>query len=740
MSAPDDFSFSERNKRAKSQVDAPPPGAAPEPPPYAAPPPQDFPPPPPRDYTPPSAFAEPAPTPRRKSSDGEEDDFELPIDPWRLVVALKAHWPWMVWAGLGFLVLGSAAGFLLAANKISITLIQLDVTAPFEAGVGGEVFKPHAFSRETLVSLMQSPKLKQRVSEKARPYISPRALQKALTVQPERNTELVHLVFTGKDKQDLVELANLYANEAVNLTREEQLEDLSRTLKSYQEKESDTGVAMQKAEQDMQAFRELYKSFNPEAEATAYDRRLQELVARVENHRLEIELLDMQLTNSLASLAWQSPIAQKLETTREELRALRARYTDAFPAVQNKLREVQELEQQLAGGDTNNAPGPVTVSSSREVEMRTRRVTLEREVAELEQQKEDLRTKALAISESGGRYILIKSRQDSLRKKMEILAARRSETEYYHDNANGYYRVFAPATSKDIDDKGRWLKLLMIALGGLVVGVVGAAAVIVIREVADDRLKTASDLKRVTGLPVLAMLGDLNKMSPSEKETWAFRTWTALSGQLSRSANHGMVCGLISSTSGEGRSTWINLLVEAAGQRGLRVLTISTRPSPQDLQEMEKAAEESEKEFSEAVAEAVTETAPQLPATAVMMTARALAFPADVSQKFIGPNAVPSAHIALPGWVWNLERRKQFQRALAHWRSLESMVLLVELPPASVPEAVLLAENLPQLIWLADSGKPRARATREQLETLRHAKCRLVGAVLNHEPKPVLEL
>ncbi len=64
----------------------------------------------------------------------------------------------------------------------------------------------------------------------------------------------------------------------------------------------------------------------------------------------------------------------------------------------------------------------------------------------------------------------------------------------------------------------------------------------------------------------------------------------------------------------------------------------------------------------------------------------------------------------------------------------------LELPPASVPEAVLLAEGLPQLLWLVDSGKPRARATREQLETLRHAKCRLVGAVLNHEPKPVLQL
>ncbi|HMP84990.1 MAG TPA: hypothetical protein PKA41_20050, partial [Verrucomicrobiota bacterium] len=62
------------------------------------------------------------------------------------------------------------------------------------------------------------------------------------------------------------------------------------------------------------------------------------------------------------------------------------------------------------------------------------------------------------------------------------------------------------------------------------------------------------------------------------------------------------------------------------------------------------------------------------------------------------------------------------------------------LPPASSPESVLLAENLPQVVWLADSGKARVRETRRQLETLRHAKCRLAGAVLNHEPEPAFTL
>ena len=103
------------------------------------------------------------------------------------------------------------------------------------------------------------------------------------------------------------------------------------------------------------------------------------------------------------------------------------------------------------------------------------------------------------------------------------------------------------------------------------------------------------------------------------------------------------------------------------------------------------------------------------------------------------PNEL-SAQIPLPGSVWNLEHRQEWQDALSRCSAMENLVLLVELPPASVPESVLLAESLPQVIWLADSRKARARATREQLATMKHAKCRLVGAVLNHESKPVFNL
>src|SRR5205085_9382572 len=101
-----------------------------------------------------------------------------------------------------------------------------------------------------------------------------------------------------------------------------------------------------------------------------------------------------------------------------------------------------------------------------------------------------------------------------------------------------------------------------------------------------------------------------------------------------------------------------------------------------------------------------------------------------------GPSSQPVVHIPLPGWVWNLERRKEWRDALNHWRRIDNLVILVELPPACVAEAVLLGSNLPNVIWLADCGRADAAETRAQLETLRHARCNLVGAVLNRDSAP----
>jgi len=115
------------------------------------------------------------------------------------------------------------------------------------------------------------------------------------------------------------------------------------------------------------------------------------------------------------------------------------------------------------------------------------------------------------------------------------------------------------------------------------------------------------------------------------------------------------------------------------------------------------------------------------------LTTSVLSSPAQVTEQLTGPDPRPVVHIPLPGWVWDLERRRQWREALEHWATIDNLVILVELPPASVPEAVLLGSNLPNVLWLASNRQARAHHTREQLQTLRDARCNIVGAGFNRE-------
>jgi len=172
------------------------------------------------------------------------------------------------------------------------------------------------------------------------------------------------------------------------------------------------------------------------------------------------------------------------------------------------------------------------------------------------------------------------------------------------------------------------------------------------------------------------------------------------------------------------------LMAEAASHRGFRVLTIVASPPGHNNDETIEAGTEAADEVGR------FDLATQVPANGqgALVPINVLTTPEEVTQKLMGPNPEPVVHIPLPGWVWNLERRKQWQAALRHWSQIDNIALLVELPPASMPETVLLAENLPNLIWLADGEKATAAKTAEQLDTLRNARCNLAGAVLNRAP------
>ena len=731
MSREDDLSISElRRKREQSQPVAPPPmgggyGGLPPPPPTNV----GLPPPP----RPVLARA------RSGDDDDDEEPGEFHVDIWRMLGALQRQWMWLVAATVVLGALGFAGGYYKGRYTVAVKLIRRDVSS------GSEAFKAEALTPETMLSQIRSWDVARRVEAKAQPPVSAMELMEHITIEPEQKTDIVIINLSGKNTNDLVNLANLYAVETIAFTKEYQLKKPAEAIHDNEERAANLDKDIKHAEAEMAAFRKANDVVDPKAEEEAIAKRLAELMSLIRTKKWDQEHSELKV------------LTDRLAVVKMNYQNDRTRFTPQHPIVVSELAEIARLESQIAevkasrNSSTKSQPG--TNAPPLQPEIPNPKIgqgeLLEDEIAALEKDRAELMKVLDAFPEKVRQHVVLKAKLSSLDEvrnttEKTLLAARQ-----YEKNAEGYFRADRPVTAVDVDTRPRLKKAKGFGMKGAVAGLILAAALVVLMELKDRTMKTAAEVERVTGLRVLASLGDLDKMTSKARDKWAFRAWTIIAGQLNASANHGMVCGFVSSEHGEGRSTWIRLLGEAATRRGLRVLTVATKPSGTDEPSSEAETVANEKSFTEAVAEAMTEKqsaeaeaeAGGEPAGDEFMTLspRALAFPAEVTQRF-NAGGLPAAHIPLPGWVWNLERRRQWQMALAHWRAIDNLVLLVELPPASVPESVLLAESLPQIIWLVDSGKASISDTKEQLDMMRHAKCHLVGAVLNHEPDPIIKL
>jgi len=559
------------------------------------------------------------------------------------------------------MVVGGSAFYGLAWHFVRPKFTATAQLIRYEPVGKSDYFKTTPVSGDTFTALLRAPELLKSVGDQIDPPIRPEIFTKIIKAEADPDSDLIKVYLAARDPRQAVEWLNVYVTNAVAYVRGLEAKQLATLANGY----------------------------------------LKEEVHEIDHDVSEVEKQFLNLpsgsrsTNALVQVdARLNALKQRMEKALTELDEARAKYTDINPLVQAKQEAINSLKQEMTDAATNRSLPPLAWTPPPSGGM-----------------SEALNPELDIL------HIKLRSLEDG---RLEMLRHLR-EAELYAANTPGSVRVFAPATLATLKTNLRWLKLTIAPVFGAFFGLVFSILLVFIVEFLDHRLKTDEDLVRVTRLPVLASLGNLRQMAPEDRAQWAFRAWTMLQGRLSPTLNHGLICGITSSVPGEGRSTWISLLAEAASLTGYRVLTIATRPSPTHVSSDDifddANAEEAESKF--------------LGQNGNALTTSVLSAPAKVTEQLTGPNSQPVVHIPLPGWVWNLERRKQWREALEHWRQIENLVILVELPPASVPEAVLLGANLPNLVWLANSGVPDAAETRRQLQTLRYARCNLVGAVVN---------
>ncbi len=604
---------------------------------------------------------------------------------WVVLDLLLQRWDWLAVGAL----LGAAAFYLLGWYFVKPKFTASAQLLRFETPGKSEQFKTAPISAETFAGLIRSPEILRKVGSQLEPPVPPSTLNKWIKIDPEPDSDLVKIMAAARTPEYAVNLVNLYASNAVEFIREQDAAQAEILAHDYLKKQLD-GL-----EKDIKEVEEEFRN-TPIADLTNQLAALGGKVGEISTN----------VAAQKPSLFGFRQQAQRLETAMQELNELLIKYTPAHPAVQAKESLIAELKKELTSASTNQSGSELSLGS-------------------------------LSTGPNGANRELdiVTIRLRSLSDARAELRKREQEAELYAQNKPASARVFAPADVKTVKTNMRRVKITIASVVGLFAGVGASLMLVLLVEFIDGRLKTADDVARVTKLPVLTTLGNLHDMLPEDRAQWAFRTWTLLQGRLTRTANHGFICGITSADPGEGRSTWISLLAEAASLTGYRVLTIATRPSPTHIDSDDPfPADISEYEPNQPNGHKETH-----PASNNALTTNVLVSPARITEELTRPNSRPVVHIPLPGWVWNLERRKQWREALVQWNRTENLVILVELPPASVPEAVLLGSNLPNMIWLTRSGTAEAGETRAHLETLRNARCNLVGAVLNRAPAPSLK-
>lgn len=687
------------------------------------------------------------PSPAASAAD---DKPKFMFDVGSLLRPASKRWYWLVLGAIAGAVIGGLLGFSMWTTGYSASAQLIRYDPP----MANEAYKPPQMTGGTIVGLMQSTAVFDRMGARMNPPVPGGHLEGRIKTRPERGSDIVNVDAFGSDAKSAVDIANAYMAEVVAFSQDMQRKDAD-------EADGHVKQTLQEIENDLV---EAQKKLPAEARSSAM-------------------MSAMEATSTAQPVSVTPRQLEQIQAAEEELQNLLLQFTDIHPKVKAQRAKVAELRSRLPSGmsveqaagalprtaaaTSGAAPAPATATSVG--------ITQELETA------------------------YYKVRQLEIMRQQLVL--RQRAIQQFRANPPGNWKIVRQANLESVGVQKPTMKIGVVAVFFGMLGFVVAGLEVLRREVFDNRLKTEGDVARVTGLPVLGTLGDIREMPIAQREAWAFRTWIALQDRLAYSPNHGLICGITSSNVGDGRTTWVNLLAGAARKCGFRVLTIATKSTA----DMPGYTEESTASAAEPVVvgsavsdntiyattrtvngertmngadgndgangSVATATAEEVwhsrvhgtngtSQTAILsnptdltntsrtfggdseftaLTASALFTPAMVTEKLMGPETDPLVHIPLPGWTWNLERRKQWQGALNVWRKIDNVVILVELPPASMPESVLLASNLPNLVWLVESGKSDATETRNQLQTLRHARCNLVGAVINRALTPVTQ-
>ncbi len=599
-----------------------------------------------------------------------------------------------------------------------------------------------------LTSLATSPESLQRVLERAAAATTADKLagDLDLTASPGGETLLVRVV--QDDSETAVRLARAMTEEVVLTGKELQTSQVREAVNLTQERILLLERELNKIREEIGRFRFASGLLDLDRERATLAQRAMDLETAEGNLQSRLQGLEAQLkalSQSVAqSVAYQSP---ELLATRQELARSLAVYTEEHPKVKALRVTLAALEAEAsqprdpATTPLTGAGMPLAVGDPRSAklsELQAEQSAADTQLRAVRAQLEQCQTKLAAFSGDKSDVERLCAQYQPLKKNRDALSARHKELQILEAGAASCYRVLVPASLRP-GENGRHLRRgLGFGLLGAVMGVLLTGLVMTTFKLGQRRARTAADLEAATGLPILATLGDLSRLTTEQVQQWAFETFLTLRSRLAHPEFQTLVCGFTSLHPREGRSTWIRLLAEAARRQGYRVLTLDLGAPPSDTSEG-RAGEPSHSgqppassgaaQGSAGGATGSTDWSQPEGGSPPQATSLELMLPHNPQQMPLASTTVLA--VSRMDWSWSISGRQAWQQFLAKWNDVDNCILFVELPPVTRRETVLLAERFPNLVWLCRKDTAAVTEIRSYLTMLKQARANLVGSVLN---------
>ncbi len=507
----------------------------------------------------------------------------LPIDPMRLLAGIWKRKFWLLVAmlvgtGLGF-------GFAIYSAKTrymaTVQLIKRELPSSFRVGEIGEAFRPHQLSGGTLVGAASSSTVLEQVSLKT--GIAEAALERAVEVAEQRNTEFVFLTITGqKSAVDTANLANIWAVEVVNFTRELQSQESRETRQFLQTQVDSTDVELRKVNDEILEFTKREDLVDADKQITDYLRTLSEIDLKYETARIALDTIAFKIKGVETELHRQSPLAEKMRIAQSELEELRSQYTDKNPIVVEKLEKVKGLAAQMLAAAENKAADPSSFAGTflgntlylDLVQYQNEQKALKQEMDAYDRLRSLQRTKLNSIPEKAAEFAQLGLRKQSLGVARGLLFSRLREAQLFEENAPGYYRIFTQATPEAVVKKSRMLKTVLFTVAG---GIVFAGLGLVVAlscEVLDPKLRTGSEAAKAMRSPLLASIPREGASVTLGSELWSRWIGSGRSNRLPRI--------IWSPNPGETERVFWDTLFERASSLlpALRVINCGSDPLP----------------------------------------------------------------------------------------------------------------------------------------------------------------